>query len=485
MAEETSLNSDNKSITASLFWKFSERILAQMISFIVSIILARILLPSDYGIVSLVMVFIVFADVFVTSGFSTSLIQKKDADATDFSTIFYCSLVVSVLIYLLLFLLAPSLAVFFNAPDLCPVLRVFSLRIPLSAYNSIQHAYVSRHMMFRKFFFSTLFGTLFSGVVGIIAAYMGLGVWALVIQYLTNTIIDSIWLSFTVHWYPQLLFSLHSAKKLMGYGWKVLAADFSGVFFDQLRSLLIGRFYTSEDLAYYNRGKSFSGLVMDNISTTVMAVLFPALSNENDNLLKVKQMIRKAVSMMAYIIFPLIGGLVVVSRPLVYCLLTNKWNDSIPYLQILSIAAGIGMIGNVSLQAIKAVGRSDVLLKLEFIKKPIYILLLVAGIYYGPLYVAVTMMVYSFYSTFVNAFPLRRIVHYSTKEQLLDLTQPLFMTIAMCIVIYFLKLIINNQLLLLIIQIVAGMLIYLILSIVFKVASFYDLKERIIPILKH
>ena len=235
------------SIVSNLIWKFSERILAQLISFVVSIVLARILLPDEYGIISIVLVFISFADVFVTSGFSTALIQKKDANETDFSTIFYCSLLTSGAIYLFLFLIAPYVAKFYKMQMLCPVLRVLAIRLPISAYNSVQHAYVSRNMLFRKFFFSTLFGTLISGVFGIVSAVVGFGVWALVIQYLTNTIIDSIILSFTIRWRPRRLFSLPAAKKLMSYGWKILAADFSGVFFDQLITQIIGKLYMASD----------------------------------------------------------------------------------------------------------------------------------------------------------------------------------------------------------------------------------------------
>ena len=183
-------NSKNK-VLAGLFWKFGERILAQGVSFVVSVVLARLLAPSDYGIIAMVLIFITIADVFVSSGFATALIQKKDSDATDFSTMFYCSLAASIFIYVIVYAMAPFIASFYREPILKNVLRVFALRIPLSVYNTIQHAYVSRHMLFKRFFFSTLFGTLFSGIVGIVMAYMGAGVWALVAQYFTNTIIDS------------------------------------------------------------------------------------------------------------------------------------------------------------------------------------------------------------------------------------------------------------------------------------------------------
>ena len=230
------MTKQKNTLFSNLIWKFGERFLAQIVSFVVSIVLARMLMPEDYGVISLILVFITFADVFVTSGFSTSLIQKKDADEIDFSTIFFCSFAVSIVIYVILFFTAPLIADFYSTPILVPILRVFSLRIPISSYNSIQHAYVSRNMLFKKFFFSTLFGTLLSGVLGVVAAYNGLGAWALIIQYMTNTIVDTIVLRFTIQWRIKFKFSLKSASDLMKYGWKILAADLSGTFFEQLRS---------------------------------------------------------------------------------------------------------------------------------------------------------------------------------------------------------------------------------------------------------
>ncbi len=474
------MTKQKNTLFSNLIWKFGERFLAQIVSFVVSIVLARMLMPEDYGVISLILVFITFADVFVTSGFSTSLIQKKDADEIDFSTIFFCSFAVSIVIYVILFFTAPLIADFYSTPILVPILRVFSLRIPISSYNSIQHAYVSRNMLFKKFFFSTLFGTLLSGVLGVVAAYNGLGAWALIIQYMTNTIVDTIVLRFTIQWRIKFKFSLKSASDLMKYGWKILAADLSGTFFEQLRSLIIGKIYLSSDLAYYNRGKSFSSLIMDNISTAMMSVLFPELSNKVDDIRQLKNTLRGVISIMSYVIFPLIGGLVVVAHPLTVVLLTDKWVMSVPYLQLLAIAAGISLIGNISLQSIKAIGRSDVVLKLEFIKKPVYVILLVVGVLISPLAIAMTMVIYSIYSSIANARPLSRLVAYSYKEQFQDIWQSFIMTIIMCLLIFEFKLIIRNDFELLVIQVIVGVIIYLCLSVFFRNKAFLYVKSVIL-----
>ena len=313
-----------------------------------------------------------------------------------------------------------------------------------------------------------------------VAAYNGLGAWALIIQYMTNTIVDTIVLRFTIQWRIKFKFSLKSASDLMKYGWKILAADLSGTFFEQLRSLIIGKIYLSSDLAYYNRGKSFSSLIMDNISTAMMSVLFPELSNKVDDIRQLKNTLRGVISIMSYVIFPLIGGLVVVAHPLTVVLLTDKWVMSVPYLQLLAIAAGISLIGNISLQSIKAIGRSDVVLKLEFIKKPVYVILLVVGVLISPLAIAMTMVIYSIYSSIANARPLSRLVAYSYKEQFQDIWQSFIMTIIMCLLIFEFKLIIRNDFELLVIQVIVGVIIYLCLSVFFRNKAFLYVKSVIL-----
>ncbi len=472
-------------IFSGMFWKFGERILAQIVSFIVSVVLARLLLPEEYGIVSIVLIFITIADVFVSSGFTSALIQRKDATNEDFSTIFYCSLAVSILTYVILFLFAPLIANFYNMSELTLVVRVFSLKLIISAYNSVQHAYVSRHMIFKRFFFSTLFGTLVSGIVGIILAYKGFGVWALIAQYFVNAIIDSLVLSFTIPWHPQLVFSKKSAKELMSFGWKVLAADLSGSFFDQLRTLIIGKVYTPADLAFYNKGKQAPAMLTDNMSTTIMTVLFPAIANESDNKDKVKNLARQALRTMSFVIFPMMIGCAFVARPLVLTLLTSKWESCIVYMQILSIMSALSIIGSTSLQVIKAVGKSDTLLKLEFIKKPIYFALLMIGVSISVLGVAITGLIYTVIGTLINSEAMSKTIGYKVTEQLKDITPSLALSVIMGICIHIITLFnISNNLLLLTIQVLAGIIIYIALSIIFKVPEYEKIKSFFIEKIK-
>lgn len=465
-------NRPPNSIFSGLFWKFSERILSQGIAFGISVILARLLSPDDYGIIAIVMIFMNLADVFVVSGFSTALIQKRDADSVDFSTMFYCSFLCSLVIYGVLFAAAPLIADFYHEPVLVKVVRVFALRIPLSAYYSIQQAYVARHMMFQRFFYSTLSAVIFSGAAGIVMAYMGFGVWALIAQYLANTIVGSIVLTAIVPWRLERKFSPGSAKRLMRYGWKVFAADFSGTFFSQLRGLIIGRIYTTTDLAYYDKGQQLPTLISSNVSATVMSVLFPAIANLGDDLEQVKQMAKRAVRLMSYIIFPLMAGLAVVAKPLVLLLFTEKWQDCIPFVRLLCVSAALDMLGTISLQAIKAIGRSDVLLKIEFVKKPVYLLLLLLGVQISVYATAVTLVVSCVYAVLINMRQLEKYLHYSILEQLRDVLPAFLLSASMALVVSAVLLLRLSNLVTLLAQVALGIVYYMVVSWLLKVDSF-------------
>ena len=469
--------SSKQKVFSGFFWKFGERISAQLISFIVSIVLARLLLPSEYGAVALIMVFITIANVFVTSGLSSALIQKKDANETDFSTVFYCTLAMSIILYSILFLTSKYIADFYKMPELNWYVRIFSIKILISAYNSIQHAYVSRNMLFKKFFFSTIIGTLISGIIGIGMAYAGFGPWAIIAQYLSNSLIDTIVLNFTIPWHPKFVFSKDSAKSLLGFGWRVLLTDLSGTIFDNLRSLLIGRFYTSSDLAYYNKGQQFPQLIGNNIDDSITSVLFPAMSNSSDNEKRIKEMTRRTMKTSSYIIFPMMAGLIAIAKPLITLLLSEKWNDSIIFMQILCVSQAMSTISKSNIQAMKALGRSDVTLKLEFIKKPIYFIMLILSIKYGVLAIAISMMLYSIIGTIINMQPNKKLLKYSLKEQIIDLLPALTLSTLMCLIIMQIDRFNLSLIITLLVQIPLGIFIYVGLSILLKLESFYYLKE--------
>lgn len=467
-------------IFSGFFWKFNEQISSQLVTFIISIVLARILTPKDYGIVALINVFISLADVFVTSGFGSALIQKKDADDVDFSTIFYISEIFSIVVYMFLFFIAPYIADFYNNTDLTVIVRVLALKLPLSAFNAIQQAYVSKKMLFKKIFISTTVSSIISGIVGIIVAYLGYGIWALVVQYILNTIIISIALFVQLDWHPQLKFSWASGKPLLSYGWKIVATSFIGTFFNQLRTLLLGKMYTPAELAFYNRGQKFPELVSQNIDGTISTVLFPAISEFNDDLSKVKSMIRRSLRISTFIIMPIMFGMAATSKPIILILLTDKWISSVPYMQYLCIAGAFGTISNTNMQAISAIGRSDVLLKLELVKKPLYLILLLIGLRISVLAVAYTMLIYTICSTVMNMSPNRKLLNYKFKEQVSDILPALSLSLIMFLVVDSLTLLNLPMMIIFIIQIVVGIVIYVFLAIIFKLEAWNYLLSTVL-----
>lgn len=469
--EEKSNKKIKEKVLSGLIWTFGERILAQGVSFVLSIILARILMPNEYGIIAMVMVFINIANVFTSTGFGESLVQKKNADELDFSTVFYCTLGMSVVIYIILFTCAPYIAKFYHTKEIVLVLRILSLKIIMSSIATVQHAYVQKQMMFKKLFFSTLGGTVISGVLGIMLAYAGAGVWALVVQYLINTIIDIMVLFITVPWHPKFLFSLKRAKCLMNFGWKLVLANLINAVYNELRSLIIGHSYSSAALAYYNKGNQIPALAITNIDTAIGTVVFPAMS-ETEGKERLKAIGRRAMKTTSYIILPIMIGLIIVSRPLILLLLTEKWENSIIFMQILCLYWMTQPIQTTNWQIIKAVGRSDLCLKLECLKKSIGIIMILVSMQFGVTAIAISAALFGFVSMVISILPNKKLINYSIKEQLLDIMPSFFASLVMGVVVYTISFIKMPTVVLLIIQVILGICTYLTISYIFKIDSF-------------
>lgn len=455
------MNTKKISIFSGFFWKFNEQITSQIVSFVISIILARILAPKEYGIVALVNVFIIIMEVFVTTGFSSALIQKKNVTRLDFSTLFHCSLVFSIILYSIIFCSSGLIAKFYHNKMLIPVLRVLSLRLPISAFNSIQMAYVSRNMAFKKIFVSTTVATVISGVLGITLAYLNFGVWALVWQGLTSVLFQTLVLFLQIPWRPHFEFSISEAKVLMNYGWKVLAANFLGTLFLQFRSLIIGRFYNAADLAYYNRGSRFPELISNNVDGTISSVLFPALSQYSDNPSKLKNMTRQSMKMSSFVIFPLMFGLAIAAKPITILVLTRKWLPSVPFMQFLCIAFCFSTISNANMQALKASGRSDVLLKLEILKKPVYLVFILSSIRISVLAVAISMIINNFVEMLIDVLPNKKVINYSYNEQFKDIIPAFALSVIMALCIFPISLLHLNPICEIVLDFLFGATIYL------------------------
>ncbi len=457
-----------KKVFSGFIWRFMERIGAQGVGFVVSLFLARLLTPEDYGQVALVTVFITILNTFALSGIGTSLIQKKDTDDLDYSTVFHFNIVFSLFIYVILFLCAPLIGKFYSDSSLILLVRVLGISIIISGANNVQRSYVSKTMQFKRFFFSTLIGTLISGAVGVAMAYKGFGTWAIVGQQLSNQVVDTVILWFTVGWRPKKEFSFSRLKNLYSFGWKLLVSSLLDTIYNNIYSLVIGKFYDANTLGLYNKGVQFPKLIVSNINGPIQSVLLPAMSSEQDNKKRVKEMTRRSIVTSSFFIFPMMIGMAAIAKPMVILLLTEKWVACVPFVQISCISLALYPIHTANLQAINALGRSDIFLKLEIIKKIIGLILLVVAIPYG-LYIMVWLEVLSgVIASFVNAYPNKKLLDYSYLEQIKDLIPSILDAMFMGGVVWGVGLININVIVLIILQIVIGACIYFGIAKIFK-----------------
>ena len=418
-------------VIKNFLWRLAERVGAQGVKLLVELVLARILLPEEYGLIAMVTVFITLFNVFVDSGLGNALIQKKDADDLDFSSVFWFNVTWCVVLYGLLYLISPAVAAFYNREELCLVLRVLGLQIVISGVKNVYQAYVSRTMQFRKFFFATLGGTLGAAVIGITMACRGYGVWALVAQQLFNVLTDTVILCLTVKWHPKKMFSMERLKGLLSYGWKLLLSALLDTIYNEARSLIIGKKYTSEDLAFYNKGELFPQVIASNVNTSIDSVLLPTMSREQDERTRVRAMTRRAIITSTYLMAPLMVGIACIGVPLVRLILTEKWIPCVPYLRIFCASMLFFPIHTANLNAIKALGRSDLFLKLEILKKAVGITLILITMHISVAAMALSTLVNSVLCQIINSWPNRKLLDYRYRDQLLDILPNILTAAAM------------------------------------------------------
>ena len=464
---------DNKAkVFSNLIWRFLERCGSQLVSFAVSIVLARMLAPEVYGIVAKVTIITAILLVFVDSGMANALIQKKDPDDLDYSSVFYFNVVFCVLLYAALFFAAPLIAGINGEALLTPIIRVLGLTVVVAGVKNVQQAYISKTLQFKRFFFATLGGTVSSAVIGIVMAYMGYGVWALVAQQLSNVAINTAILWLTVDWKPKWMFSFQRLKGLLSYGWKLLASGLLDTVYLKLREIIIALFYTNADLAFYNRGNSMPNLVVENINSSIDSVLLPVLSAEQDKKEQVREMTRRAIKTSSFIMMPLMFGLAVCAEPLVRLLLTERWLECVPYLQVFCFIYAFYPVHTANLNAIKAVGRSDVFLKLEIIKKVLDTVVLVLTMRISIFAMVLGQLGVSVASQVINAWPNRRLLGYTYIQQLKDMLPAILLSLVMGAAVWTVSLLRLSDWCSLLLQVPLGAAIYIFGSKLFHLDSF-------------
>lgn len=475
----------NKTISGFV-WQLIQKVSTQIISFLVSVILARLLAPEDYGVVALSSMFIILMGIFINEGLGTALIQKKDADEIDFNTVFFSGLGMAIILYTIIFYLSPVIATAFGNEQITPVIRVMALNMPLGALNGVQCAVLMKRMQFKMFFYSSTIGSIISAIVGLSMAYANWGVWALVAQSLTSTLTHSIVLQFIGEWHPRFQFSFRHFKSLFSYGFKLMMSSFIGTFFSQLKGYLIGIKYKPTDLAYYNRGDGMPSILFNTLNNTINSVVFPVLSQLQNDKNAVKQALSRTMRVTSFFLMPALLGLAAISDKLVIIIFTEKWASAIPFMQIICLIDCFSILGTANLQALKAIGKADTILKLEIYKKPILILTLLACIRISPLMIAIGELFYSLYSLIWNALPNKKYIDYSLWHQLKDVSPNLILSILMAVFVYILGRIPGNIYLVLTMQILVGFIIYFLLCKFFNKDNLeygiFIIKQKILKI---
>ena len=466
-------------VASGLFWKILENGGAQGVQFVITILLARLLTPAEYGVVGIIMIFIVIANVFVQSGFSTALIQKRQAEAVDFSSVCYFELAAAVGVYGLLYLAAPAIAGFYALPVLEPIVRVLGIVLFPGAVISVQTAYVSRNIEFRGLFFSTLAASVISGAASIGMALAGAGVWAMVGQQISYYFSLMGVLFLTVSWKPGRQFSLGRIREMFSFGWKLLCASLLDTVFNNLYGLLIGKIYNEEMLGSYTRGEQFPKLIATNLGAAIQAVLLPVFSASQEDKHAVRDMVRRSIRLSSFAVLPMLLGLFAVADNLVLALLGEQWMVCVPFLRIMCISYCFWPIHITNLQAINAVGRSDIFLKLEIVKKGLSLLALVIGIQFSVFTMVCIKAFQDFLCTFVNAAPNKKLLDYSILHQWMDVAPAAGISAVMCASVMALGawLPVDSVWARLGLQIAAGGAVYVALAALFRLESYRFLKD--------
>lgn len=466
-------------IAQGFFWKIMENGGAQGVQFIVSVMLARMLSPKEYDVLAIMLIFTGIANVFVQNGFATALVQKKAADETDFSSVFFFNILIALFVYIILFFTAIPLAVFYNNPDILPLLRVLSVIVFFGAVISVQNAYISKHLEFRSLFIASLIASVLSGTVSIYMAGKGRGVWALVWQQIIYYISLCLILFSAISWKPTWVFDIRRLKAMFDFGWKILVSAVLDNIFTNMHGLVIGKIYDRGTLGNFTRGEQFPKIIVGNMGATIQSVLLPVMAEYQDDRERVKIILKDSVIIGSYLLFPAMAGMVAVADKLILLLLGMKWEGAIPFLRLMCLAYMFWPLHISNLQALNALGRSDIFLKLEIIKKLLSVLVLILGIRYNAMIFIAFKVLADYICVFINAFPNRRLLGYGIFRQLADIIRSLLSAFVMGTAVYIAGRFVPAGWTGLCLQILLGSALYLLLGLVSKDPGLRLLKQKL------
>lgn len=482
MAEIDNLKS--KAISG-FFWQLGQKLLGQVFSFGVSVILARLLMPEEFGIVALSGMFMMLVNVVLSGGLHLALVQKKEADELDFSTIYVAGMGFALIVYAIIFFSAPYVAIAFGNQTACPVLRVLGLNTIIGSLSGVQGAYISRHLQFKKFFYVTFSGQLLSAIVGVAMAFTGFGVWALVGQSMTTTICTTVALSLIVPWHPQLKFSWIRFKQMYAFAWRQMTATIVATISNQMRGYAIGLKHSPADLAYYNRGEGIPGIIHSQIFLTVKSVFMPAMARLQDDTEAVKNGLSRTMKLISYTLTPAMLGLAAMSSNIVLVLYTDKWMPAVPFMQLICIMYCFLVLGNMNVEALTAMGRTDIVMKLELGKSFAMLSVLAVTVFISPLAICIGQTLYSVGACIFNMLPNKHVLNYPMHQQFKDVSGNIIMSLIMAVTVYLMGFLPINIYILTILQIFTGASLYLSMSIITHNENYYYIKAMIVKKFNH
>ena len=447
--------------TQGVFWSSVERYSLQVVQFLLKLVIARILIPDDYGLIGMIAIFMAISQIFIDGGFSNSLIQKKDRSEAAYSTVFFINFGISVLIYLILFFGAPFIAEFYDKPLLIPITRIYSLNLIINSLVAVNKVKLTVNVDFKTLSKISLGAAIISGIAGIGCAYWGMGVWSLVVQQLLNSVLTVLLSFYYVKWRPRLMFSMASFHSLFNFGSKLLIASLIHALYENLYNLFIGKKFTSATLGLFTRAQDFTNFAGSNVSAILKRVSFPVLSQIQDDDERLMAVYKKYIKTATWATFPMLLGLCGIAKPMVLVLLTEKWVGCVPYLQILCFAMLWDCVTQVNLNLLYVKGHSDWVLRLEIIKKSIAFTILFASLGFGMYVICLGKALYSIIALYLNTYYTKKLFNYGFWKQMKDLLPQLLLSLLMlgcCLVTSYL---IPNALIGLISSCLVGVAVYL------------------------
>jgi len=460
---------------SGMFWGNVEKFSMQGVQFVLNIIMARLLSPHEFGLIAMLSVFMYISQVFIDGGFSTALIRSKNNSEIDFSTVFFINLAISIFFYILFFSFAPFIASFYNQPELCLITRVYTFNLIINSLVAINKVKLIIAVDFKTQSKISILAIVISGVIGIWVALYGFGVWALVIQMMLNAVLNVFFSFYYVRWFPKKAFSMNSFHRLFSFGSKLLGASLITSLYDQIYKLVIGKLFSSGQLGIYTQAEQLASFSSHNMSAVFQKVSLPILSQLQDNQDELLIYLRKIVKISAFIVFPLVMGMVGIAKPLIEVLLTAKWSGCVIYLQILSFAVLFDCVIAVNLNSLNAKGRSDLVLRLEVIKKTIAIIILLISLPWGVLGVCIGRVIYSLIAFYLNTYYTGKLFNYGFINQVKDISPYLALSVLMAILGLYITYSIDSSVIAFVSILLICPLFYLGLSSLFKLYSYLEL----------